>query len=738
MNRISHFALVLLAAAFMVVAALFVVFTIVLAESPAAHDPPATGDAAAYDIPSVENIIIDGDGDDWGDRGFRVDHIAAPDGTVRPAEDFDVRLRLGWNDEGLLAFVTVRDDVPWEAPERVWHFDCVEFFVAEGAGSGNFYQVIVNSGADPEFGGIRQRIFDKRPEDRREPAELTIKAASRIIEGGYRIEALFPWRNLGIEPRTGAELAFQLVANDDDGAADPPDGAIRQGWYPSTRSHEDPGLLHPIRLAETPGDPVRFRVDRNIERSSASIIVRGVEELVGETVVVRNNGREIAEFELASENGRAGAALRVPCSELNVVPAMEVIVAGEHAVSFEECPTVGYLLDRCVAAMGGTDAIKKLETRACTATLTHDYPHGNPPLWSAPAEAYGTVPGMYAVLLRYDSGDLWFGCDGEFGWMRDADGFRRYDAAKRTPLEPFLNPQGILDLYNYFGGLVLEERTMHGGRPVYFVRPKDPERDVELYFDVESGFLTNVGAWSFADYREVDGVMFPFRMTAARRGGESYYEFHEVRHDEPLDDVQFSMPDEAIVIRDPFAGIDDARVLPMLKHLPYRHGGMNIPPRDGRLLYNLIKENGYKRGLEIGTSNGYSTLWLGLAFRKTGGEVITIEIEEPSGREALENFERAGLDDVIDARIADAFQEIPEIEGMFDFVFIDAWKPDYIKFLRLVRDRVVLGGAITAHNVSSHEDDTEAFIEALRSDPGLETTIYRISEAGVSVSIVRQ
>jgi caffeoyl-CoA O-methyltransferase len=176
----------------------------------------------------------------------------------------------------------------------------------------------------------------------------------------------------------------------------------------------------------------------------------------------------------------------------------------------------------------------------------------------------------------------------------------------------------------------------------------------------------------------------------------------------------------------------------MLKHLPYKHGGMNIPPRDGRLLYNLIVENGYRRGLEIGTSNGYSALWLGLAFRETGGEVITIEIDKPSGLEARENFARAGLDDVIDARIADAFAEIPRITGTFDFVFIDALKPDYIKFLEMIRDRMVPGGAITAHNVSSHERDTRAFLEALEADPGLETTIYRTSDAGVSVSIVKK
>jgi predicted O-methyltransferase YrrM len=247
-----------------------------------------------------------------------------------------------------------------------------------------------------------------------------------------------------------------------------------------------------------------------------------------------------------------------------------------------------------------------------------------------------------------------------------------------------------------------------------------------------------IGAWSFSDYREVDGVLFPHRFTAARRGGTSRYEFSEVRHNEKLDDVEFSLPESAIVIRDPFAGIDDAKVLPMLRHLPYKHGGMNIPPQDGRLLYDIIVDNGYRRGLEIGTSNGYSTLWLGLAFRETGGEVITIEVEEPSGREAAANFERGGLNEVIDARIADAFAEIPKIGGTFDFIFIDAWKPDYIRFLEMVRDRMTPGGAITAHNVSSHEHDMQAFIEALEADPGLETKIYEISDAGVSVSIVRK
>jgi predicted O-methyltransferase YrrM len=188
---------------------------------------------------------------------------------------------------------------------------------------------------------------------------------------------------------------------------------------------------------------------------------------------------------------------------------------------------------------------------------------------------------------------------------------------------------------------------------------------------------------------------------------------------------------------DPFRGISDEKVLPMLKHLPYRHGGMNVPAEDGRLLYDIILEKGYQRGLEIGTSNGYSALWLGLAFKETGGKLITLEIEPQRAREAQENFEHAGLEDIIDSRINDALKEIPVLEGKFDFVFIDAWKPDYNKYLELILPKMKPGGVITAHNVTSQGSSVRDFLEEIQNNPKLTTTINRSSRAGVSISYVK-
>ena len=193
-----------------------------------------------------------------------------------------------------------------------------------------------------------------------------------------------------------------------------------------------------------------------------------------------------------------------------------------------------------------------------------------------------------------------------------------------------------------------------------------------------------------------------------------------------------------ILAQNPFEGISDNKVLPMLQHLPYKYGGMNVTAADGRLLYDLIKEHGYRRGLEVGTSNGYSALWMGLAFRETGGKLITIELEPRRAGEARENFRKAGLDSVIDSRINDAFAEIPLVEGDFDFIFLDSWKPDYINLLDLLYDRVKPGGTITAHNVINQGSQMKDFLDRIKNDPGLVTRIDRSSGSGISVSIKKE
>ena len=97
---------------------------------------------------------------------------------------------------------------------------------------------------------------------------------------------------------------------------------------------------------------------------------------------------------------------------------------------------------------------------------------------------------------------------------------------------------------------------------------------------------------------------------------------------------------------------------------------MNVPASDGKLLYDLILENNYQQALEIGTSTGHSSIWMAWALSKTGGRLITIELNETRHRKALENFKKAGLEGIIDARLANAHEMVPALEGPFDFVIL--------------------------------------------------------------------
>ncbi len=161
---------------------------------------------------------------------------------------------------------------------------------------------------------------------------------------------------------------------------------------------------------------------------------------------------------------------------------------------------------------------------------------------------------------------------------------------------------------------------------------------------------------------------------------------------------------------------------------------LNVPYQDGKTLFNLIVKNNYTRALEIGTSTGHSSIWIAWALSKTGGRLITIEIDEDRHKTALKNFKKAGVEEFIDARLADAHQLVKELKGPFDFVFSDADKEWYTQYFKEVDPKLVVGGCFTAHNVTDGFGDVKRFLNYVRSLPNYETTIDRSSSSGISIS----
>lgn len=172
----------------------------------------------------------------------------------------------------------------------------------------------------------------------------------------------------------------------------------------------------------------------------------------------------------------------------------------------------------------------------------------------------------------------------------------------------------------------------------------------------------------------------------------------------------------------------------MREHQP---GMWNVAPREGLFLHNLVVKVHAKHALEIGTSNGYSGIWIGAGLRQTGGHLLTLEIDPGRAQLAQENFRAAGLEDVVTLKLGDALKEIPKLQGPFDFVFIDAWKQDYVKYLHMVLPMVPSGGVIVAHNVTDLRDELQDFIHEVQSNPQLKTTIENPGPGGFSVSYKR-
>lgn len=171
----------------------------------------------------------------------------------------------------------------------------------------------------------------------------------------------------------------------------------------------------------------------------------------------------------------------------------------------------------------------------------------------------------------------------------------------------------------------------------------------------------------------------------------------------------------------------DARVEAFLEEQQYRWRDLNVSARDGRFLRDLILERGYTRALEIGTSTGHSAVWIAWALSRTGGKLVTIEIDESRHREALLNFERAGLSPYIDARLGDAHELVRRLEGPFDFVFSDADKGWYRQYFIDVAPKLLPGGCYITHNVGGRGGGrggpSRDYVDYLMSRPDFETTL---------------
>ncbi|MFC2075760.1 O-methyltransferase [candidate division KSB1 bacterium] len=187
----------------------------------------------------------------------------------------------------------------------------------------------------------------------------------------------------------------------------------------------------------------------------------------------------------------------------------------------------------------------------------------------------------------------------------------------------------------------------------------------------------------------------------------------------------------------------EPEVLDYLDVMRAEQGRMhNVPEVDGRFLRAVVLISKAQRVLEIGTSNGYSAIWLGLGLSETGGRLTTIEIDENRHRLAEENFHEAGMANIIEAIRGDAFDVVPTLDGGFDLAFIDLGRGGLTRrAFDMVLPKMKPGGIILCHAVGFRGlgvgGDMRSFVEYIENDPRLETFVIPMSRPGISLSIVR-
>jgi predicted O-methyltransferase YrrM len=156
---------------------------------------------------------------------------------------------------------------------------------------------------------------------------------------------------------------------------------------------------------------------------------------------------------------------------------------------------------------------------------------------------------------------------------------------------------------------------------------------------------------------------------------------------------------------------------------------LSVGSATGQLVNLLIKEAKARTVLEVGSSYGYSTVWLAEAVRETAGSVISLEIHPEKQKQARDAIERAGLRGFVDFKLGDARESLEDLTQTIDFVLLDLWKHLYIPCFDLFYPRLGTGALIVADNMIFPESSREAaaaYQKHIRSKPGIQSLLLPV------------
>jgi len=160
---------------------------------------------------------------------------------------------------------------------------------------------------------------------------------------------------------------------------------------------------------------------------------------------------------------------------------------------------------------------------------------------------------------------------------------------------------------------------------------------------------------------------------------------------------------------------------------------LNLEPASAQLLSILVRASGATRALEVGTSNGYSTIWLAWSLAPAGGHIVSIDRNPDKHALARENLRRANLLDWVDLRTGDAAEIVRTLAGPFDLVFLDADRRKFRDLLQLLLPKLAPKILAVADNVHSHPEEIAEYLKSISSLADFQHTIVPVGK-GLSIA----
>ena len=159
---------------------------------------------------------------------------------------------------------------------------------------------------------------------------------------------------------------------------------------------------------------------------------------------------------------------------------------------------------------------------------------------------------------------------------------------------------------------------------------------------------------------------------------------------------------------------------------------------DSRLLRMLTESIKAKNVVEIGTYNGYSTLWFCLALRATGGKITTHEIDKEYIASARENFKKAGVEKLVTLVEGDAHSTVKKLKKPIDILFMNADKPGYIDYINRLLPLVRPGGLVLAYHTVDRGAEMQDYFVAITENPALDTIFVNQQSAGMCITLKKR